>query len=45
MPADAAVVKVIGVVVALLVLACALQGFHRDEGGPACPAGSPAASR
>jgi hypothetical protein len=38
-------VKAVGVVVALLALAFALQSFHRDESGPPCPAGSPAASR
>jgi hypothetical protein len=31
--------------VALLMLAFALQSFHQEEPGPACPAGSPAASR
>ena len=45
MPADGAVVKAVGVMVALLVLAFALQSFHQDKSGPACPAGSPAASR
>lgn len=45
MPAAGSVVKAVGVIVVLLVLAFALQGLRRDETGPACPAGSPAASR
>jgi hypothetical protein len=44
-PADGAVVKAVGIIVALLVLAFALQNFRRDKRGPACLAGSPAASR
>lgn len=45
MPADGAVMKAVGAIVALLALAFALQGFHQDETSSACPAGSPAASR